>query len=370
MSLGPRIAVTGMAWLTALGDDLESVWQALLEGRSGMRPVPYTGRLRNLLAAPAIGTEISPSARLVQMACKAIRKALANAHRESGDPEVRLILSTSLGAYLDEETSRAPLSGWATDVARELGAAAPPVVISTACSAASDAILVGAEFIRSGAARCCVCGGADVLTPNKRLAHSALGTMSPTQLRAFDVRHDGTLLGEGAGFIVLEAEAPGQSPYAILSGAGSANDASGMTVADISGRSAVYAMERSLADAELAPSAIGLINAHGSGTVMNDTTECNAFNALYSGAVRPLVFATKGNFGHTLGATGAIEAIALILAMREGRVPPIQNLEQPLPEFSLPLAISQPVSCTPRAGLSLTLGFGGFDTSLIFEAVS
>jgi len=91
---------------------------------------------------------------------------------------------------------------------------------------------------------------------------------------------------------------------------------------------------------------------------------------LYSGSVRPLVFATKGNFGHTLGATGAIEAIALILAMREGCVPPIQNLEHPLPEFSLPLAISQPVSCTPRAGLSLTLGFGGFDTSLIFEAVS
>lgn len=370
MSLGPRIAVTGMAWLTALGDDLESVWQALLKGSSGMRPVPYTGRLRNLLAAPTSDTENSPSERLVQMASKTIRKALASAHREPGDPEVRFILSTSLGAYLDEECSRAPLSRWATDVARELGAAAPPVVISTACSSASDAILVGAELIRSGAAKCCVCGGADVLTPNKRLAHSALGTMSPTLLRAFDVRHDGTLLGEGAGFIVLEAEAPGQSPLAILSGAGAANDASGMTVADITGRSAVYAMERSLADAELTPSDIGLINAHGSGTVMNDTTECNAFNTLFSGTARPLVFATKGNFGHTLGATGAIEAIALILAMREGRVPPIHDLAQPLPEFSLPLAISQPVSCTSRAGLSLTLGFGGFDTSLVFEAVS
>lgn len=370
MFLGPRIAVTGMAWLTALGDDLESVWQSLLEGRSGMRSVSYTGRLRNCLAAPALDGEIPPSERLIQMACQTIRKALASAHREADDPEVQLILSTSLGAYLDEEASRAPLSGWATEVARRLGAATPPVVISTACSSASDAILAGAELIRSGAARCCVCGGADVLTPNKRLAHSALGTMSPTQLRAFDVRHDGTLLGEGAGFVVLEAEAPGQSPYAILSGAGSANDASGMTVADISGRSAVYAMERSLANAKLAPSDIGLINAHGSGTVMNDTTECNAFHTLFSGPEGPLVFATKGNFGHTLGATGAIEAIALILAMREGRVPPIQNLDQPLAEFSVPLAMSQPVSCTPRAGLSLTLGFGGFDTSLVFEAAS
>jgi 3-oxoacyl-[acyl-carrier-protein] synthase II len=359
-----------MAWLTALGDDLESVWQALLEGKSGIRPVAYAGRLRNLLAAPAIDAEIPPSERLVKMACKTIRKALASAHREPGDPEVRLVLSTSLGAYLDEDASRVPLSGWATDVARELGAASPPVVISTACSSGSDAILVGAELIRSGAARCCVCGGADVLTPNKRLAHSALGTMSATQLRAFDVRHDGTLLGEGAAFIVLEPESQGQSRHAFLSGAGSANDASGMTVADITGLSAGYAMQRSLADAELPLSAIGLINAHGSGTVMNDTTESNAFRAFFPGSARPLVFATKGNFGHTLGATGAIEAIALILAMREGRVPPIHDLEQPLPDFSLPLAISEPVACTSRAALSLTLGFGGFDTSLVFEAVS
>jgi 3-oxoacyl-[acyl-carrier-protein] synthase II len=322
------------------------------------------------MAAPAADAEIPPTERLVKMTCETIRKALEDAHREPGDPEVRLILSTSLGAYLDEKASLKPLSGWAADVARELGASAPPVVISTACSSGSDAILVGAELIRAGAATCCVCGGADVLTANKRLAHSALGTMSPTHLRAFDMRHDGTLLGEGAGFMVLEPEAQGRRRHAILSGAGSANDASGMTVADITGLSAKYAMERSLADAELAPSAIGLINAHGSGTVMNDTTESNAFMALFPGPARPLVFATKGNFGHTLGATGAIEAIALIMAMREGRVPPIHDLEQPLPEFSLPLAISEPVPCNSRAGLSLTLGFGGFDTSLVFEAVS
>ncbi|MGA3081575.1 MAG: beta-ketoacyl synthase N-terminal-like domain-containing protein [Terracidiphilus sp.] len=370
MASGPRIAVTGMAWFTALGDDLEAVWRALLDGRSGIKPVAYTGRLRNLLAAPAMDPGIPASERLVKMTCATLRKALASAHRDPADPGMRLVLSTSLGAYLDEEASRSPLSRWAADVARELGTAAPQVVISTACSSSSDAILVGAELIRSGEAAFCVCGGADVLTPNKRLAHSALGTMSPTRLRAFDARHDGTLLGEGAGFIVLEPEALKQSCYAILSGAGSANDATGMTVADITGLSAGYAMQRSLADADLPLSSIGLINAHGSGTVMNDTTECNAFNSLFQGRARPLVFATKGNFGHTLGATGAIEAIALILAMREGRVPPIHDLEEPLTEFSLPLAISQPVSCAPRFGLSLTLGFGGFDTSLVFEAVS
>ena len=364
-----QVTVTGMAWLTALGDDLGSVWQALLEGKSGLKVVPFDGRLRNLLAAPAMDQGIPPYERLVKMTCATVRKALSSANVEPDDPNVRLILSTSLGAYLDEEVSRRSLSAWAVDVAQELGIAAP-IVVSTACSSGSDAIMVGKELIRSGAATCCVCGGADVLTPNKRLAHSALSTMSPTTLRAFDLRHDGTLLGEGAGFMVLEPESSPRPPMAVLRGAGSANDASGMTVADITGLSAAYAMRRSLVDADLASSAVGLINAHGSGTVMNDTTECSGFGSVFQDSGLPLVFATKGNFGHTLGATGAIEAIALILALRTGQVPPVHGLEQPLPDFPLPLAISEPVSCSPRTGLSLTLGFGGFDTSLIFEAVS
>jgi 3-oxoacyl-[acyl-carrier-protein] synthase II len=364
-----RIAVTGMAWLNALGDDLESVWQALLAGKTGLKPVAFTGRLRNLLAAPAMYSETPAGERMVRMACETIRRALDAAGREPDDPEVRFVLATSLGNYLDDEASRQSLSGWASAVARELGAAAPPIVVSTACSSGADAILVGAELVRQGATQCCVCGGADVLTASKRIAHSALGTMSPTYLRAFDLRHDGTLLGEGAGFMVLEAAPTRRSPLAIFRGAGAANDATGMTMADITGRSACYAMKRSLADAGLQPSDIGLINAHGSGTLMNDTTECKALGSTFCESEKPLVFATKGNFGHTLGATGAIEAIALVLALRAHQVPPIAGLEQLDAEFPLPLAHGNSVSCDASIGLSLTLGFGGYDTSLIFEAV-
>jgi 3-oxoacyl-[acyl-carrier-protein] synthase II len=365
-----RITVTGMAWLTALGDDLESVWKALLEGRSGLRVVPFSGRLRNELAAPATYCDFAPAERLVKMASETIRRALLSAGRAPEDPDVQLVIGTSLGAFLDDNESRHSLSAWAHAVARELGCAKPPVVVSTACSAGSDAIMVGAELVRAGAAKCCVCGGADVLTDSKRLAHSALSTMSPTQLRAFDVRHDGTLLGEGAGFMVLEAEPADRESFAVFAGGGSANDATGMTVADMTGLSARYAMERSLADAGMPPSMIGLINAHGSGTQMSDTTECRAFGSLFSGDSGPLVFATKGNFGHTLGATGAIEAIGLVLALRTGQAPPIPGLQQPLAEFPLPLAFQNAVPCNARAGLSLTLGFGGFDTSLVFEAIS
>jgi 3-oxoacyl-[acyl-carrier-protein] synthase II len=191
--------------------------------------------------------------------------------------------------------------------------------------------------------------------------------LSPTTLRTFDVRHDGTLLGEGAAFLVLETSTPGRTRHAVLRGAGSANDAAVMAAPDTSARGARYALERSLADAGLPASAIGLINAHGSGTLLNDATESRAFRDVFAERSRPLVFATKGNFGHSLGATGAIEAVALVLALAKGQVPPVAGLEQLDPDFPLPLPRSEPMACDARLGLSLTLGFGGFDTSLIFE---
>jgi 3-oxoacyl-[acyl-carrier-protein] synthase II len=202
---------------------------------------------------------------------------------------------------------------------------------------------------------------------SKRLAHSALGTMSPTMLRAFDARHDGMLLGEGAAFVVLKAPGEADMPLGFLRGAGSANDAAGMTHPDAGGLGGRLAIERSLADSGLDPAEIELINAHGSGTPLNDATERAAFADVFGGRARPLVFATKGNFGHSLGATGAIEAVAVLLALQSGLVPPIFGLEQPDPSFPLPLAHSTKAPCAARIGLNLTLGFGGFDTSLIFE---
>jgi 3-oxoacyl-[acyl-carrier-protein] synthase II len=140
-----------------------------------------------------------------------------------------------------------------------------------------------------------------------------------------------------------------------------------MTAPDATGLGGRLAIERSLADAGLDPAEIGLINAHGSGTLLNDAAEQAAFTDVFGGRARPLVFATKGNFGHSLGATGAIEAIAVLLALHSGRVPPIVGLEQPDPGFPLPLAWPTEVACEARIGISLTLGFGGFDTSLVFE---
>jgi 3-oxoacyl-[acyl-carrier-protein] synthase II len=366
------VAVTGAAWTTALGDGLGEVWHRLLAGEDGFVEVPSPHRLRNVLAAVVPPREEEPVARLRRLAVETVGRALAEAGLVAGGANTRLVLGTSLGAYLDDAHEReAPLQAWADEVSRTLGMHSAPISLSTACSSGSDAILVGAELIRAGLAEVCICGGVDILTPSKRLAHSALSTLSPTRPRAYDQRHDGMLLGEGAGFLVLEsmahARARSASRLALLRGVGSANDAASMTSPDPTAAGARLAMERSLQDAGLSASEIGLINGHGSATPVNDRAEREAFRALFKAGEGPLVFATKGNFGHSLGATGALEAIALILGLREQVAPPITGLEQPDPDFPLPLPVGKAVRHQARFGLSLTLGFGGFDTSLVFE---
>ncbi|MBU8894105.1 beta-ketoacyl-[acyl-carrier-protein] synthase family protein [Corallococcus sp. H22C18031201] len=366
------VAVTGAAWRTALGDGLGEVWHRLLAGDDGFVDVASPHRLRNARAAVIAALPEPPSERLRVLAVDTLQRAAREAGVDVRAPSTRLVLGTSLGAFLDDAAEReAPLHAWADDVARTVGAGARPVALSTACSSGSDAILVGAQLIRGGLAEVCLCGGVDVLTPSKRLAHSALSTMTPSRPRAFDVRHDGMLLGEGAGFLVLESVARAQArsvtPLALYRGGGSANDAASMTSPDPSAAGARLAMLRSLEDAGLAPGEIGLVNGHGSATPVNDRAERDALKAVFGEGPGPLVFATKGNFGHTLGATGALEAIALILGLREQVAPPIAGLEEPDPSFPFPLPMGQAVRHAARCGLSLTLGFGGFDTSLVFE---
>lgn len=365
------IAITGMAWTTALGDDLDAVWKRLLAGETGLVQVPHTVRLRNALGAAVASTPLDAPAgdRMTALALPPLRRALAAAGRDAGDPDVQIVLGTSLAAFLEGEPSSAPLHAWSDAIGAAIGASSPPIALSTACSSGADAILVGAELIRAGAAKCCVCGGVDVLTTSKRLAHSALGTMSATTLRAFDLRHDGTLLGEGAGFVVLDAAPGDRAPIALLRGVGSANDAAGMTTPDAAGLGGRYALQRSLADAGIGPHDVDVVNAHGSATPLNDTTEAISFRDVFGAQKRPIVFATKGNFGHSLGATGALEAIATLLALRHGQVPPIYGLEQPDPSVQQALPIGGPLACDARFGVSLTLGFGGFDTSLVFERI-
>jgi 3-oxoacyl-[acyl-carrier-protein] synthase II len=365
------VAITGMAWSTALGDDLDRVWGRLLAGEDGFAPHPSPFPLRNDCIAACDGTG-SAGARLRTLAAETATRAIAAAGLDGTRPD--LVIGTSLGAYLDDEDDQErDLYAWAHDVADRIGAR-PPVCVSTACSSSADALLIGAELVRTGAADVCLAGGADVVTPVKRLAHSALATMSRTRPRAFDRRRDGMLLGEGAAFLVLERvdEAIARrAPWtATLRGVGSANDAAGMTAPHPTGAAARLAMRRALTDAGVDASAVGVVHAHGSATALNDAIERDAFTSLFGSGPLPIVFATKCAFGHTLGATGAMETIALVLALRHGAVPPIAGLAEPDPEMPFALPCGALLRHAASLGLSLTLGFGGFNTAVIVEVAA
>lgn len=370
------IYVTGMAWTNALGSDLDQVWAKLLEGRTGMVQVPSPHPVRNTLAAviPDLPLDMDPNERMLTLMSKTLRRALEDAGLRGDQPDIRYVFGTSYGAHLDDpETSS--LHQWAVEAARELGACHPPLSLTTACSYGSDSILVAAELIRQGVADIVVCGGADLLTNSKRLGHTGLGTMSPHLLRAFDERHDGMLLGEGAGFLVMESKKSAKRRdariHAEFMGAGSSNDAFGMTAPDMSGESIVMAVQRALKVSKIECGEIAVINAHGSGTPVNDAVEATSFARLFDGADRlPVVIATKGALGHSLGATGVLEVMTVVLALRDQRVPPIYGLEQRVPDFAMPLPIREPLSIEGSIGISLTLGFGGFNTCLVFKAIA
>jgi 3-oxoacyl-[acyl-carrier-protein] synthase II len=361
------VAVTGAAWTTALGDELESVWARLRAGHDGFVPSPSAHPVRNPLVARVAGVADDPPAALRRIAAATIARALMAANLDPRGAGATLVLGSALADLPDSGIDNA--GAWATDVAQDFPERGGEISIATACSAGADAIGIGFELIRTGAAERCVCGGADVVTAAKRYGHSSLSTMSPTRLRSFDQRHDGTLLGDGAGFVVLEAETSARRRGArtdlIIRGVGAANDAASMTSPAEDARGARLAITRALADAGLPPAAVGLVNAHGSGTPMNDRVEASALVAIF-GSHNPLVFATKGAFGHTLGATGAIEAIALLIALERGEVPPIAGLEADSADPTLRLATSA-LAHDATIGISLTLGFGGFDTCLVCE---
>jgi 3-oxoacyl-[acyl-carrier-protein] synthase II len=376
------VHVTGMSWCTPLDEHLDGgldAWHRLTAGDIGLRPAPAPASARNDLAGHVtlVALDAPPAQRQRTLAAAGLLAAFADAGVAPGDPDAVVVLGTSFGGSLDAGADddgpdgTGSLARWAADVTAGIGHPNRPVTLTTACSAGSDAIALGAQLVRSGRYRYAVCGGVDVVSPAKQLGHSVLGTMTTDTLRAFDERHSGMLLGEGSAFLALEMPASaarrGARVHAALRGAGSANDAAGLTAPDPTGRSIVLAVRRALAGSGLTTADVGVLSAHGTATPVNDAVEAASLAHVFAG-VRPgpVVFATKGALGHSLGACGAIEAVSVILALRDKVVPPVAGLHAPVADFPLPLARTRTGVAGATAGLSLTLGFGGFNTALLF----
>jgi 3-oxoacyl-[acyl-carrier-protein] synthase II len=262
----------------------------------------------------------------------------------------------------------------AGQVAMRLGIHGPGFSVASACATGAHAIGEAMRMIDRGEADAVVAGGTEAALVGLCLAaFRRMGALSREGIsRPFDVRRDGFVMGEGAAVLVLEREeharARGVQIFARVTGYGASNDAFHITQPEENGRGAIEAMELALKDADLAPSDVGYINAHGTSTPINDHVETKALRQVM-GDDGPPVSSCKGAIGHTLGAAGAIEALACVQALHRGALPPTLGLEQIDPECDADHIAGAPREAPDlKVALSNSFGFGGQNATLVLQA--
>jgi 3-oxoacyl-[acyl-carrier-protein] synthase II len=399
-----RVVVTGLGAITAAGPDVASLRTALHGERTCIGEVTLfeTEGLRTHIAGEVRDL---PEPRQLPRAARARASrsdrfallATEEALRQSGltlpfvDPtRVGVAIGSSTGgmleteAYYRERLAARPTRFWRkrlaaatvaapTDlVAAAVAARGPRLSPSTACSSGAIALAMGASWIRAGRVDVVLAGGADALARMTYTGFHALQALSSEPCRPFDRTRRGLTLGEGAGVVVLESEAHatarGARIVAELAGAGLSCDASHPTAPHGEARGAVLALEAALHDAGMSPEEIDYVNAHGTGTVQNDASETFALKrALGASAQRVAISSTKALIGHLLGAAGAVEAIATILAITDGWAPPTLHLSDPDPACDLDYVpnVGRPLAIA--GALSNSYGFGGNNCSLVLR---
>ena len=410
-----RVAVTGLGAITPIGEDVESTWESMLLGRSGVGPISLfdTEGYRTTIAAEVPGwdpeqhferREVRRVDRFAQFFLVAVRQALDHAglSYDEDDPAAAragVVVGAGfggMGSFIDEIvtlTERGPDRVSPTGVPRvipnmaaglasiEHNLLGPVTCVVTACSASANAIGDGAELIRRGAADVMVAGGAEAAITTFGMATfaqaRALSTRNDDPLtasRPFDADRDGFVMGEGGAALILEdfdhARARGATIHAEVTGYGMSADAYHITLPRPGGSGAARAMVNALADAGLIPADIGYINAHGTSTEANDSTETAAIRiAMGDDADSTPVSSTKSMTGHILGGAGAVEAVACILALRDQVLPPTINYQTPDPECDLDYVPNVKREATLDHAMSNSFGFGGHNVSLVLSRV-
>ena len=408
------VVVTGLGATTPLGGDVASTWAAMLDGRSGVRPItePWAESLPVRIAAPAAANPVEVVGRVQarrmdrceQLAVVAAREAWADAGPVEADPERVGVAVTSgiggigstLAAYdMLKEKGWARISpytvpmlmpngsaGW---ISIEIGARAGAHALVSACASGAEAIGYGIDMIRSGRADVVLAGGTEAaILPLNIGAFAVMRAMSTRNddpegaSRPFDKARDGFVLGEGAGMLVLEslrhARARGARIYAVAAGAGYSSDAYHIAHPAPDGAGVMAAIGRALIDARVDPSQVAHVNAHATSTPEGDRPEAQALaKALGSAADNVIVSSTKSMTGHLLGGAGAIESVAAILALRDKVAPPTINLDDLDDEITVPIATQATELKARESGkmavLNNAFGFGGHNVSLVFTEV-
>ncbi|MFY1617014.1 beta-ketoacyl-ACP synthase II [Micromonospora sp. WMMD729] len=402
----PDVVVTGLGATTPLGGDVASTWDAMLAGRSGVSALTqeWAAQLPVRIAAQLAvePSEVLDRVKLRRLdrseaiALIAAQQAWADAGlADAGLDAERLAVSvgsgiggaTTLLAQDDILEASGPRrvsphtipmlmpNGPAAWVGLELGAKAGVHTVASACATGAEAIALGLDIIRAGRADVVVAGGTEaVIHPLPIAGFSSMRAMSTRNdeperaSRPWDTGRDGFVLGEGAGIVVLEradhAAARGARVYARLAGAGITSDAYDIVQPHAEGEGAIRAIAKAIADADIAKQDIVHVNAHATSTPVGDMLEIGALHKALGD--HPVLAATKSMTGHLLGAAGALESIATILAIRDSVVPPTINLDDPEPGLSLEVAAHKARHMEIPAALNNAFGFGGHNVALVF----
>lgn len=397
-SAGARVAVTGLGAIAAIGHDVSSLWAACVAGRCGIRPIANipTERLSVRVAAEIAGfdplahldkREVQLMDRAAQLAVVAAREAVAQAGLPPlAEPHrAGVILGAAIGhdtldlafrQLYGEGASRVhPLtvprgmpSASASHVSMAFGCRGPSFATASACASATHAIGQAFHMVRSGMLDVAITGGSDAsLSVGVIKSWEGLRVLSPDVCRPFSRDRQGLVLGEGAAILVLEpwerAEARGAAILAEIVGFGMSADAADLTAPDATG--AAWAMVAALDDAGLAPADIGYVNAHGTGTRLNDRAEAAALAHVFGPrAAQPPVSSSKAQIGHCLGAGGAIELVLTIEALRHGVIPPTIGFREPDPDCDIDCVPNAARPAAIAAALSNSFAFGGLNAVL------
>lgn len=404
-----RVVITGTGVVTPLSCDVEGLWTALVEGRSGIHPLtvldtePFKIRFGGDIPDFDLGDLVDSKEakrldRFAQFALHATDQAIRQAgveFRELNSRRAGVIIGSGVGGLseIEAQTERMVLKGpdrvspftvpkmmlnaAGGNLSIRYGLYGPNYSVSTACASAANAIGNAVDAIRYGAADIVITGGTEAAITRVGLASfqnmkalSARSDCPEKASRPFDIDRDGFVLSEGAGVLILEdlehARNRGATILAEMLGFASTCDAGHITQPDAEGAGAAAAMAEALRDAGLSAEDVDYINAHGTSTPLGDKAETKAVHAVFGEAARRVsISSTKSALGHSLGASGGVELVVAAMALERGVVPPTINLETPDPACDLDYTPNTARERKMRVAMSNSFGFGGHNASLI-----
>ena len=402
MSSVQRVVVTGLGAVSPIGNTAADYWRSLIAGVSGIGPITISAEPEKLLQKTVAEVkgfdplqhfeerQISILDRASQFAVAAAREAIGQAGVTFDMPlsvRTACIIGTGAGGqstiddnfrrlYVENKTRVFPLTipklmvnAPASQISMFCGLRGPAFAVASACASATHAIGLAFHMVRSGAVDCAVTGGTEAcITFGTMKGWEAMRVMSPDVPRPFSIDRKGMVIGEGAAMLVLEplqrAQARGAEILGELVGFGMSADAADLTAPDVGGMS--RAMEGALGDAGLAPQDVQYVNAHGTGTAANDETETRALHRVFgTHAGKLAISSTKSMVGHALGAAGALELVATVMAVHEGKVPPTIGYLGPDPACDLDYVPNVARALAIDAALSNSFAFGGLNAVLV-----